>query len=89
MRITGPRLLILPDPPVTTQGGLHITRRVPQMQGRVVAVGSRCKSPVKVGDRVLYDRYQSPNLTVEGVAYVLCAETELIAIIGPGVDVRE
>ena len=49
-------------------------------QGRVVAVGSKCKE-VKEGDKVLFTKYGPNEIKVEDKEYLIAKEEDILAII--------
>lgn len=73
----------------TTKSGIILpdsAKEKPQ-EGEVIAVGSgrmvdgnKVPLDVKVGDKVVYERYAS-SVTIEGVEYVVIREDEILAII--------
>lgn len=97
VRLIGPRLLVLRDPPeVTTVGGLHIpdaaqTKREKVLQGTVVRVGPGGRSkrgallPISAnpGDRVLYGFLDGHDFTEDGREYVIIEDSEVRAILPP------
>jgi len=81
------RVLVLPDPAEEkTAGGLFIpdTAKEKPLAGKVVAAGPGTKDvlmEVKVGDRVLYGKYAGTEITVEGTAYLIMKQNDILAII--------
>lgn len=74
-------------------GGIIIpdsAKEKPQ-QGTVVAAGSgkrndegeRIPLDVKAGDLILFGKYTSPEVKVDGEEYLILREDEVLAIIGP------
>lgn len=81
------RVLIQPNPAEEkTAAGLIIpdTAKEKPLAGKVVAVGpgtSEVKMEVKVGDQVLYGKYASTEVTVEGETYLIMRQSDIFAII--------
>lgn len=79
-------LLIKVDPPKTkTASGFLIQeewKTLPPV-GVIVAVGPEVKQPLKIGDRVLFERYASVILRND---YRLCKESHVIAVFDGGYD---
>ena len=69
-----------------TQSGIIIpesAKEKPQ-QGTIVLVGSRKKDEemeVKPGDVVLYGKYGGQELTIDGVDYLLMAQSDVLYIV--------
>ena len=73
-----------------TEGGLYIpdTAQEKPKQGVVIAVGKGkyengvlIAMTVQVGDRVLYGRFSGSEATIDGEDVLVCAETEVYAIL--------
>ena len=81
------RVLIQPNPAEEKKAaGLIIpdTANEKPLAGKVVAVGpgtSEVKVEVKVGDKVLYGKYASTEVTVEGETYLIMRQSDIFAII--------
>lgn len=60
------------------------------LQGEVLAIGpgklaedgKRKPMEVKVGDKVLYEKYQGSEVKLEGVEYLIVSERDIMAILG-------
>lgn len=81
------RVLVQPDAAEEkTASGLYIpdsAKEKPQ-RGKVVAVGKGTKDDpmtVKVGDRVLYGKYSTTELNVDGNDYLIMREADIYAIV--------
>lgn len=48
-------------------------------QGEVVAAGSKA-TEVKKGDKVLFGKYSGTEVKVEGVAYIIMKEEEILGV---------
>lgn len=78
------------EEPVQLRSGLHIpdsAREKPQ-QGEIVAVGpgrfekdKRVPMDVKVGDKCLYAKYSGSEVTLEGEAYLIMREADVLAVL--------
>jgi chaperonin GroES len=81
------RVLILPAKAETeTLSGIIIpdTAQEKPQKGSVVAVGQGTKDhtmEVKVGNQVLYSKYSGTELKLEGEAYLMMRESDLLAIL--------
>ena len=73
------------------RGGLYIpdTAKEKPQQGEIVAVGpgkvndegNRIEPEVEVGDKVLYGKYSGTDVTVDGEAYLILRESDILAVI--------
>ena len=86
------RVLVKPLPPeTTTPSGIIIpdTAKEKPEQGKVVAVGPGKKTDegrvvpvsVKVGDKVMFNKYGFDEVKVAGVEYYLISEQNILAVI--------
>lgn len=81
------RVLVLPnEAEEKTAGGLIIpdTAKEKPLAGKVVAVGPGTKDvqmEVKVGDEVLYGKYSGTEITVDGTAYLMMKQSDIMAVI--------
>lgn len=82
------RILVLPDSVETkTETGivLSVDARKRPNTGKVIGLGhlvaDNSKCPVKVGDRVLYQRYSGLDVKWDGSNYHLVMANDLLAII--------
>lgn len=65
-----------------TAGGLYIpdsAKEKPQ-SGKVEAVGDDVKS-LKVGDKILFDRYSGSKISIENVDYLIIKEEDVLGIL--------
>lgn len=79
------------DPETKSRGGIIIpdTSQKPRAEGIVVAVGRgrwvddqrRLEPAVKVGDRVLFEKYAGMKVDIDGVEHTVLIEQELDAVI--------
>ena len=73
------------------RGGLYIpdTAKEKPQQGEIMAVGpgkvsdqgERIVPDVKAGDKVLYGKYSGTEVTVDGEAYLILRESDVLAIL--------
>lgn len=88
----GDRVLVKPlAPETTTPSGIIIpdTAKEKPEQGKVVAVGAGKKTDegkvvpvsVKVGDKVMFNKYGFDEVKVGGVEYYLISEQNILAVI--------
>jgi chaperonin GroES len=80
------------DPETKTSGGIVLPDTVKEkpQQGEVLAVGSgrmddkgvRQPLEVKVGDKVLFQKYQGQEIKIEGIEYLILEEKHILAIMG-------
>ena len=81
------RVVIAPLPAQTqTASGIYIpdSAQEKQQKGEVIAVGNGKKDydmSVQVGDTVLYGKYSGTELSLEGKAYIIMKEEEILAIV--------
>src|SRR4051794_20289883 len=76
----------------TMRGGLYIpdTAKEKPQQGEVMAVGpgklsdegKKIDMELKVGDKVLYGKYSSTEVTVDGEQYLILRESDVLAVVG-------
>ena len=81
-----------------TIGGIIIpdTAREKPQQGEILAVGNgklndqgrRVPLEVKVGDRILFDKY-SQEIALEGEEYLILRQEEVLAVLGGGRTTRK
>ncbi len=66
-----------------TKGGIYIpdTAKEKTNQGEVIAVWSEKDSPVKVGDRVLYESYAGTEVTVDDEKNLILNIKEVLAVV--------
>ena len=82
------RVLILPAPAEEkTIGGIIIpdTAKEKPLKGEVIAVGNGTKDEemvLKVGDTVLYGKYDGTELEVEGTKYLIMRQSDVLAVLG-------
>lgn len=67
-----------------TSSGLLIpaTAQEKTNQGEIVAIGDADTIKVKVGQKVIYDKYAGTQLKVNGDDYLLINYSDILAIIG-------
>ena len=63
LRATGNRIIVLPEPPPDTAGGIHIAAgyRLPPSQGTVVSAGPRA-GDVTLGQRISFKPYSGQEM---------------------------
>ncbi|AFG36699.1 co-chaperone GroES [Spirochaeta africana] len=66
-----------------TKGGLYIpqTAQEKTQTGVVTAIGESEEIQVKVGDKVMHDKYAGTAITVEGEDYLIVSSSDIIAIV--------
>jgi chaperonin GroES len=65
-----------------TAGGLYIpdsAKEKPQ-SGKVEAVGDDVKS-LKVGDKILFDRYSGSKINIDNIEYLIIKEEDVLGIL--------
>jgi chaperonin GroES len=65
-----------------TAGGLYIpdsAKEKPQ-SGKVEAVGDEVKS-LKVGEKILFDRYSGSKINIDNVEYLIIKEEDVLGIL--------
>ena len=65
-----------------TAGGLYIpdsAKEKPQ-SGKVEAVGDEVKS-LKIGDKILFDRYSGSKISIDNVDYLIIKEEDVLGIL--------
>ena len=81
------RVVIEPKEAETkTASGLYIpdTAKEKPVRGEVVAAGNGTKDDpmtVKVGDKVLYGKYASTELEVDGKKYLIMRQSDIFAVV--------
>ncbi|HOV71825.1 MAG TPA: co-chaperone GroES [Dysgonamonadaceae bacterium] len=81
------RVLVKPAPvEEKTAGGIIIpdTAKEKPLKGEVVAVGKGTKDEemvVKEGDKVLYGKYAGTEIEIDGEAYLIMRQSDILAII--------
>ena len=74
------------------RGGLYIpdTAKEKPQQGEIIAAGpgkfdekggTRIPMDVKVGDKVLYGKYSGTEVTIDGQAYLILRESDVLAVL--------
>ena len=82
------RVLVLPNPAEEkTAGGLFIpdTAKEKPLTGKVVAAGpgtAEVTMEVKVGDTVLYGKYASTEINIDGTDYLIMKQNDILAVLG-------
>ena len=65
-----------------TAGGLYIpdsAKEKPQ-SGKVEAVGEEVKQ-LKVGDKILFDRYSGSKISIDNVEYLIVKEEDVLGVL--------
>jgi chaperonin GroES len=78
----GDRVLLKPElTPPKTPGGIILPEMAIKktQEGLVVAIGEDKEIKLKVGDRVIYDKYAGVPLDVEGKEMLLMKHSDIIA----------
>ena len=65
-----------------TPGGLYIpdTAKEKPQRGEVQAIGSEVKD-IKVGDKILFDKYSGSKINIDDVEYLIIKEEDVLGII--------
>ncbi|OGW50091.1 MAG: co-chaperone GroES, partial [Nitrospirae bacterium GWC2_57_9] len=65
-----------------TAGGLYIpdTAKEKPQSGQVEAVGAEVKS-LKVGDKILFDRYSGSKINIDNTEYLIVKEEDVLGIL--------
>ena len=65
-----------------TKGGIIIpdTAKEKPQSGKVEAVGDDVKS-LKVGDKILFDRYSGSKINIDNVEYLIVKEEDVLGIL--------
>jgi chaperonin GroES len=50
--------------------------------GRIDDKGARQPMEVKVGDKVIFQKYSGTEIKIDGIEYVILAERDVLAVIG-------
>lgn len=80
----GERVLIkVKDSEEKTAGGLVIPTAAQEktLEGTVIAIGDSDKIKIKVGDKVMYDKYAGTQIKIDGKDHILIKFEEVIATI--------
>jgi chaperonin GroES len=74
-----------------TKGGIYIpdSAKEKPIEGKIVAVGpgkmsdsgTRMTLQVKIGDRVLFNKYAGSDIKIEGEDYLMMREEDVLAVI--------
>ena len=56
--------------------------------GKVIDDGTRVPLDVKVGDVILFGKYTSPEVKLNGEEYLIMREDEVLAVIGGGTTTK-
>lgn len=82
LKPTGNRVLIEPITPPAMARGLHVPQDAidKPTEGVVIVFGPKAEE-IKVGDRVVYDRYHGEDIKIGEKMFKLFPSTELLAVI--------
>jgi chaperonin GroES len=72
------------QPEMKTASGIYLPETAGEkpQQGKVIAIGDSEKIKVKVGEKVIYARYGGAEVDVDGEAYLIIAQKDILAVIG-------
>ncbi len=56
--------------------------------GRVTDAGALVPLEVKAGDEILFGKYTSPEITLDGEEYLIMREDEVLALVGNGATTK-
>jgi len=70
------------EPEETTVSGLVIpdTAKEKPQSGKVEAIGDEVKS-LKVGDKILFDRYSGSKINIDNVEYLIVKEEDVLGVL--------
>lgn len=80
----GDRILVKINPPETkTKGGIILpdTAQEKTQNGTVVAIGDSDQIKVKVGDKVMYDKYAGTSIKIDDEEHLILKMNDILAII--------
>ena len=77
------RILIKPEPKKEKIGRILLPEEAKKesMEGTVVALGTAKNFEVSIGDKVIFNKYGSMDIDVEGNQYKLLTSDDILAII--------
>ncbi len=84
IRPIGERIVVKPLEAVTkTPSGLYIpeTAKEKPNQGEVLAVGKLEDVEIKVGDKVLYDKYAGTKVEFDDEEYIILEKNQILAVV--------
>lgn len=83
LRATGNRLIVLPEPPPDTAGGIHIAAayRLPPSQGRVVSAGPKADPAVAVGSMISFKPFGGQEFIHGDFKYRLLAPEDVLLLL--------
>ncbi len=72
------------QPETKTAMGIYLPETAGEkpQQGKVIAIGDSEKIKVKVGEKVIYARYGGTEVDIDGEAYLIITQKDLLAVIG-------
>jgi len=81
-RPLGNRVVVEVDDVATTKTGLYIPANVQDkpLEGKVVAVGTKLKEDVKVGDIIAYGKYSGTEIELEGKKYLIMNVDDIFGV---------
>lgn len=56
------------------------TKKMPSV-GKVLALGTKCESDLKVNDKVVYKEYSGTSVTLNHEDYIVIEEKDILAVI--------
>ncbi len=77
-------LIKVEEAETVTASGLYIpdTAQEKTQTGTVVAIGdNKEKITVKVGDKVMYDKYAGTNVSIDDVDHLIVKGTDILAVV--------
>jgi chaperonin GroES len=80
----GDRILVKVNPPETkTKGGIILpdTAQEKTQNGTVIAIGDSDQIKVKVGDKVMYDKYAGTSIKIDDEEHLILKMNDILAII--------
>ena len=83
MKPLGERVILkLAVPDVRTAGGIYLpaTSQEKITEGIITAVGTLTEDIVKVGDKVVYDKYAGTQIVIDNLEYLIININDILAI---------
>ncbi len=85
IRPLGENVLVQATLPETkTAMGIYLPETAGEkpQQGKVIAIGDSEKIKVKVGEKVIYARYGGTEVDIDGEAYLIITQKDILAVVG-------
>ena len=81
-RPLGNRVIVEVDEVTTTKTGIYLPTNAQDkpLEGEVVAVGTKLKEDVKVGDTIAYGKYSGTELEIDSKKYLIMSVDDIFGI---------